>query len=170
MSEERVSRVANPETGLEAGLTIVRGADGGACAVEVELSNPDPRHDLVLRVNTVTSAFVMLTVTDGQGVVLSKPPRRFDTSERQTFETVRMGPGTAHRWQVALTAQLDPGRIPAQGMRGRLVVGVAAFVAKAAAGAEPADADFTMRVLTLYDLDVALTQASLEKGACDPDA
>jgi hypothetical protein len=170
MSADRVNRVADPESNLEGSLTVLRGSDGGAAAVVVELRNPSDDHDVDLKVNTEMSAFIMRTVTDQQGTVLSKPARKFNSSEAQQFDIVRIARASSHRWRMPIAAQLDASAIPEQGMRGRLVVNVALLFSKVSGDEQPADAGFNISVLTLYDMDILFTQAALSEGTKPPTA
>lgn len=166
MSEDRVYRATDSESNLEGSLTVLRGSDGGASAVEVELSNSSGDRDVVLRVNTEMSAFIMLSVNDEQGQLLSKPARKFNSSEAQRFDIVRIRRGASHRWRVPVAAQLDASAIPASGLKGRLVVNVALLFSRLSGEDEKAaDDDFKISVLTLYDLDIFFTQASLSEGS-----
>lgn len=113
------------------------------------------------KVNREMSAFIMLTVTDGQGAVLSTPARKFGSSEVQQFNMVRIGPASSYRWRVPIAAQLHAAGIPVQGIKGRLVVNIALLFGKAVGDAQPVDADFKISVLTLYDTDILFTQAAL---------
>lgn len=164
MFPDQVNRVADPESGLEGSLTILRGSDGGASAVVVELRNPSEERDVVLKVNTERSAVVMLTATDPQGTVLSKPAKKFDTSEAQRFITVRVARASSQRFRVPIAAQLPAGAIPEQGLKGRLVVNVALLSSKVKGGEQPAEAEFRMSLLTLHDMDVLFTRAALQEG------
>ena len=107
----------------------------------------------------------MVTVADDEGTVLSKPARRFRTSEVQRFTTTRIAPGSSQDWRVPVHAQVDPSAIPVQGLRGRLVVNVALLFSKVSGDAEPDDGDFASSLLTLYDMGVELTRAALTEGA-----
>jgi hypothetical protein len=164
MFPDHANRVTDPESDLESSLTVLRGGDGGAAAVVVELRNPANADNLVLKVNTEMSAFIMLTVTDQQGTVLSKPARKFNTSDAQPFDIVRIGRGSSHRWRVPIAAQLDASAIPKQGLNGRLVVNVALLFTKVSGNEQPADEDFKSSVLTLHDMDLSFTQAALSEG------
>lgn len=170
MSTERVYRVTDPQSNLECSLTILRGSDDGASAGVVELRNPSDDHDVVLKVNTEMSAFIMLTVTDEQGTVLSKPAKKFNPSETQQFDIVRIGRGSSHRWRAPIAAQLVASAISEQGLKGRLVVNVALLFSKVSGDEQPADADFKISVLTLYDMDILFTQAALSEGTKAPTA
>ncbi|MDC8758042.1 hypothetical protein [Janthinobacterium fluminis] len=151
--------VTDPESNLEASLSVAQGSDGGAAAVDVELRNPSA-DEVVLKVNAETSAFIMLTVTDGQGTVLSKPAKKFNSSETQRYETVRIGGGGSHRWRVPLAAQLDAGALPEAGLKGRLVVNVALLFNKAGGG-RGADNGYQSALLTLFDMDIFFTPTAL---------
>lgn len=170
MSADRVYRVTDSESNLEGNLTVLRGSDGGISAVVVELRNLSDDHDVVLKVNTEMSAFIMLTVTDEQGTVLSRPARRFNSSEAPRFDIVRIARASSHRWRVPISAQLDASAIPEQGMKGRLVVNVALLFSKVSGDEQPADAGFKISVLTLYDMDILFTQAALSEGTKPPTA
>jgi hypothetical protein len=159
-----VTTVTDPQSNLIATLDVIRGGDGGASAVLVELRNPPQDHDVVLRVNTERSAFIMLTATDRQGTVLSTPARKFDSSEHQRSDTVRIAGGSAHKWRVPIAAQLPTDEIPKEGVAGRLVVNIALLFAKVSGDQQPADADFETSMLTLYDMDVVFTLTALEEG------
>ena len=167
---DRVTTVTDPQSNLIAALRLIRGSDGGASAVAVELRNPSRDHDVVLKVNTETSAFIMLTATDRQGTVLSTPARKFDSSEPQRFDTVRIARGSSHEWRVPIAAQLPAKEIPKEGVPGRLVVNVALRFAKVSGGQQPGDTDFETSLLTLYDMDLVFTQAALVEGAMPPTA
>jgi hypothetical protein len=130
--------------------------------VELRLLSGD--HDVVLKVNTETSAVIMLTATDQAGTVLSTPARRFDTSERQQFVTVRIGRASPHRWRVPLAAQVPTRSIPEEGLAGRLVVNVALRFSAVRTDQPPDDTDFESSLLTLYDMDVRFTRAALQEG------
>ena len=160
MFPERVYRVTDPKSNLEFSLTVLQGGDGGSSEVMVELRNPSDDYNVVLKVNTEMSAFIMLTVTDDQGTVLSKPARKFNSSETQQFDIVWIGRASSHRWRVPIAAQLNASEIPEQGMTGRLVVNVALLFNKVSGDEQPADADFEISVLTLYDMDILFTQAA----------
>jgi hypothetical protein len=151
---ESVNRVTDPESHLEAGLTVLHGKDGGAAAVIVELFNRSSDHDVILKVNTEMSAFIMLTVNDPKGALLSKPARKFNSSEVQRFDSVRIAPASSHRWRVPIAAQLDASAIPEQGMKGRLTVNIALFFGADGPGTS---------LLTLYDTNLAFTRASLSQ-------
>ena len=97
MFPDHVNRLTDTKSDLVCSLTVLRGADGGASAVVVELRNPSEDHDVVLKVNTEMSAVIMLTVTDHQGTVLSRPARKFNSSEVQRFVTVRIAHALSHR-------------------------------------------------------------------------
>jgi hypothetical protein len=159
------NRVTDPESNLAGRLTVLRGGDGGSSKVVVELRNPSDDYDVVLKINTEMSTFIMLTVTDEQGNVLSKPARKFNSSEVQQFVTVLIGRASSHEWRVPIAAQLDANAIPKQGLKGRLVVNVALLYSKVSGEERPADADFKSSLLTLYDMDVLFTQAALSEGA-----
>jgi hypothetical protein len=161
MCADCLSRVEDRQSNLECTLTILRAADGGASAVDVELSNRYADHDVVLRVNTEMSAFIMLTVTDDQGTVLSKPAKKFDHSETQNFDIRRLKRGQSHRWRVPLAAQLEESVIPVHGLKGRLVVNVALLFSKLSGDEEPANSDFKLSIVTLYDMDVTFTRSAL---------
>jgi hypothetical protein len=161
---ERATRVSDPASGLEARLTISRGSDGGASAVDVALRNASAEHDVVLKVNSELSAFIMLTITDDEGTVLSKPARRFDTSEVQRFVTTRISRGSSQTWPVPIHAQLDASAIPERGLKGRLVVNVALLFSKVSGDGEPADGDLDSSLVTLYDMDVLFSRAALTEG------
>lgn len=165
MPPDRVCVAADPRSGLEGTLTILRGGDGGASAVDVELRNPADGHEVALQVNNETSAFIMLTVTDQQGTVLSEPARRFDSSETQRFSAVRMERGSSRRWRVPIAAQLRPSAVPEQGMTGRLVVNVALAFNRVRGSEQPADVGPELSVLTLYHMEVLFTRAALREGA-----
>ena len=164
MFPESTHHVIESKSNLAGCLTILRGSDGGNSAVVVELRNPSDDHDVVLKINTEMSAFIMLTVTDEQGTVLSKPARKFNTSEVQRFVTVRIGRASSHHWRVPIAAQLDASAIPKGGLKGRLVVNVALLFSKESGDEQPTDADFKSSLLTLYDMDVLFTQAALSEG------
>jgi len=164
MSADRVYRVTDSESNLEGSLTVLREGDGGASAAVVELRNPSHDYSVVLKVNTEMSSFIMLTVTDEQGTVLSKPARKFNSSEAQQFDIVRIGRASSHRWRVPIAAQLDASELPEQGMKGRLVVNVAPLFSKVSGDTQPADADFKISVLALYDMDILFTRAALREG------
>src|SRR5881392_4102866 len=134
MFPDYANRVTDPDSGLEARLTVLRDGGGGAQAVLVELHNPSDRDGVVLKVNTEMSAFIMLTVSDEQGNVLSKPARKFSSSERQRFVTVRLGPASSRDWRVPIAAQLDASALPQQGLKGRLVVNVALLFSRVSDG------------------------------------
>jgi hypothetical protein len=170
MSADRAYHVTDSASNLEGSLTVLRGGDGGATAVAVELRNPSADQDVVLKVNTVMSAFIMLTVTDEQGTVFSKPARKFNSSEDQQFDIVRIGRGSSHHWRVPIAAQLDASAIPEKGMKGRLVVNVALLFSKVSGDEQPADAGFKISVLTLYDMELLFTQAALSEGSKPPTA
>ncbi len=159
MFPERIYRVTDPSSGLEAGLGVVHAGDGGAFAVALELRNPSAGRDVVLKVNAELSAFVMLTVTDPQGNVLSNPPRKFDSSEQQHFDLVRIA-REPRRWRIPVAAQVQPSAIPPQGLNGRLVLNVALLFSQVAPGAPPGET-FESSILTLYDMDVPFTRAAL---------
>lgn len=162
---DRRTTVTDPGSNLVGTLQVLRGSDGGASAVVVELRNPSGYQDVVLKVNTETSAFIMLTATDRQGTVLSTLSRKFDSSEAQRFDTVRIAPGAAHEWRVPIVAQLPAGDVPKEGMPGRLVVNVALRFSKAKGDEPPADTSFDTSLMTLYDMDVVFTRAALHEGA-----
>jgi hypothetical protein len=170
MSPDRVYRVTDPKSNLKGSLSVLRGSDGGTSALDVELRNASEDHEVVLNVNTQMSAFIMLTVTDERGTVLSKPAKRFNSSEVQRFDTVRIARTSSHRWRVPIAAQLDASAIPEHGMRGRLVVNVALLFSKVSGEEQPADAGFTISVLTLYDMDILFTQAALSEDTKPPNA
>ena len=164
MSSDRVYRARDPESGLECRMTVSRGDGGGASAVVVELRNPSNDHDIVLKVNTELSAFIMLTATDHRGTVLSTPARKFDSSEVQRFVFVRIARASSHRWRVPIVAQLPASKIPEEGMKGRLVVNVALLFSTVSGEEQPADGDFRSSLVTLYDMDVLFTRAALSEG------
>jgi hypothetical protein len=170
MSSDRVYLVTDPESGLQCSLTVFRGGDGGASAVVVELRNPSDGHDVVLKVNTETSVFIMLTVTDQQGTVLSTPSKMFSSSEAQRFVFVRIARASSHRWRVPIAAQLPASKIPEEGMKGRLVVNIALLFSRVSGDEQPAEADFSSSLVTLYDMDVLFTQAALSEGEGPPTA
>ena len=142
MASDSVNRATDKASHLEGRLTVIRADDGGAQAVAVELHNTSPERDVVLRVNSEMSAFIMQTIADQEGNVLSSPARKFSSSEVQRHGTVRIARGASHRWQVPIAAQLPPAKIPAQGLDGRLVVAVALQFSDPGGGQQPADADF----------------------------
>jgi hypothetical protein len=164
MSADRVYRVTESESNLECNLAVLRGSDGGASAVVVELRNLSDDHDVVLKVNTEISAFIMLTVTDQHGTLLSTPARKFNSSEIQQFDIVRIARASSHRWRVPTAAQIHASEIPEQGIKGRLVVNVALLFSRVSGDEQPADADFKISVLTLYDMELLFTQAALSEG------
>ena len=97
-------------------------------------------------------------VTDDQGRVLSKPARKFNSSEIQQFDVVRIGRASSHHWRVPISAQLDASAIPKQGLKGRLVVNVALLFSKASGDWQPADdGSFESSIVTLCDMDLRLT-------------
>ena len=161
---ERATRVSDPASGLEASLTVIPGSDGGASAIDVALRNRSDEHDVVLKVNSELSAFIMLTVTDDEGTVLSKPARRFDTSEVQQFAPTRIGRGSSQAWHVPIRAQLDASAIPEGARQGRLVVNVALLFNRVSGDEQAADSAFESSLLTLYDMDVLFTRAALTEG------
>jgi len=161
---ERATRASDPASGLEASLTIIPGSDGGASAADVALRSRSDEPDVVLKINTELSAFIMLTVTDDEGTVLSKPARRFSTSEVQRFVTTRIGRGSSHAWRVPIRVQLDASAIPEEGLKGRLVVNVALLFGRVSGNEQPADSDFESSLLTLHDMDVLFTRAALTDG------
>lgn len=161
----RLTTVTDPQSSLIATLGVVHGSDGGAEAVVVELRNPSRDHDIVLKVNTEASAFILLTATDRHGTTLSTPARKFDSSEPQQFDRVRIAPQSSHAWHVPIAAQLPGGAIPRDGVPGRLVVNVALLFSKVRGNGRPTDTDFETSLLTLYDMDVVFTQAALKNGA-----
>jgi hypothetical protein len=165
MFPDRAIRVADPESHLECAMTVLRGSDGGAAAVVVELRNLSDERDVVLKVNAELSAFIILTVTDQQGAVLSTPARLFNSSEAQQFATVRIARSSSHRWRAPIVAQVPAGGLPEQGIRGRLVVNVALLFVEPSGDEQPVDADFRRSLLTLYDMDVRFTRAALSEGA-----
>ena len=164
MFPERLSVAIDPESTLEGGLAVLRGSDGGAAAVVVRLRNRSRDYDVVLKVDADVSAFIMLTATDHRGAVLSRPARRFDSSEARHISMVRIPRGSSHRWRVPIAAQLPESAIPEQGVRGRLVVNPALLYAKATGAEDPPDAAFKTSVVTLYDMDVHFTRAALREG------
>jgi hypothetical protein len=165
MFPNSVNHVSDPSSNLEGSLTVLRGTDGGAAAIRVELHNPSASQDIVLKVNAEMSAFIMLTVTDQQGVVLSKPAKKFKSSEIQQFITVRIPRGASDCWQAPLMAQLPANQIPEQGMKCRLVVNVALLSSKVDVDGQPADGDFQSSLLTLYDMDLLFTRKALTENA-----
>jgi len=170
MFPDHANRVTDPASDLEGSLTVLRGSDGGASAIVVDLCNPSNDHDVVLKINAEMSAFIMLTVTDEQGTVLSKPARKFNSSEVQGFVTTRIGRASSHHWRVPIAAQLDAGVIPKQGLTGRLVVNVALLFSKVSGDEQPADADLKSSLLTLYDMNVLFTRAALSEDSRPPTA
>ncbi len=165
MFENRVNHVTDEKSGLDGQLTILRGSDGGAAAVVVELTNPAQENDVVLKVNSEMSAFIMLTVTDAQGNVISRPARKFRTDEVQQFSVVRIGRKESQRWRVPVSAQLDAASLAQPGMPGRLVVNVALLYRIVKSGQQPNEDEFFSSLLTLYDMDVQFTPAALREGS-----
>lgn len=162
---DRRTTATDPESNLTGTLKVIRGSDGGASAVVIELRNPAQGRDVLLKVNTETSAFIMLTATDRQGTVLSTPARKFDSSEPQRFDTVRIARGSSREWRVPIAAQLPAKVVPKEGVPGRLVVNIAVLFGKVSGDDQPADTDLETSLLTLYDMDVVFTQAALHEGA-----
>ncbi len=165
MSNEGADRVTDAASHVEARFTLVQGANGGAAAVSVELTNTAASGDVLLNVNSALSAFVTLTVTDGQGGVLSKAGRKFSSAERQRFDVVRLGPGQGRRWRVPLGEQLDASALPDGRLQGRLVVNVLLQFRRLRTGEQPGEGDFESSILTLSDMDVTFTRAALSEGA-----
>jgi hypothetical protein len=161
MFEERVYHATDPGSRTEGRLTLLREKDGSASAVTVELSNPVRDSDLILKINSAMSAFIMLTVTDDQGRLLSAPARKFNTEETQHIEALRIPAGSAHSWTVPIASQMPVDAVAEGGMSARVVVNVALQYARVKAGGQASDADFQVSVLTLHDMDVVLTPASL---------
>ena len=159
-------RAADAQSNIEARLSVLRGPDGGATSVVVDLSN-QADDDVVLKVNTALSAFIMLTVADDQGTILSKPARQFTSDEVQQFDFVRLPPGASHQWRVPIANQLDDSAIPDAELHGRLVVNVVLLFSKTRK-AESAEDDFKTSILTLYDTNVLFTRAALGEGKWAP--
>jgi hypothetical protein len=161
MSEGHLSQVEDPQSNLECTLAILRDADGGVSAVDVELRYLRDDYGVVLKVNTEMSAFIMLTVTDNQGIVLSKPAKKFDHLESQHFDIVQIKFGRSHNWRVPLAAQLEESVIPIHGLKGRLVVNVALLFSKLSSAEAPANSDFKLSIVTLYDMNATFTRSAL---------
>ena len=161
LSTESVYQATDPGSGLDCSMNLQRGEDGGLAAIGLELRNPSEVRDVLLKANREISAFIMLAATNDQGTVLSKPARKFDTSESQQFDFVRIGRDSAHEWCVPLATQLDPGRLPEQGIQGRLVVNIALLYQTLSGTSQPAADDFSLSMLTLYDMDVLFTPSAL---------
>jgi len=160
MPENRVDFVRDPNSDLTCALTILKGSDGGAGSVQIELHN-DGSRDVLLKVNRELSAMIMLTVTDSNGIVLSQPAKKFRTSEEQQFQMARIPPGRSHSWQVPFTPHLSAEQLPEKGMKGRLVVNVALLFRKNQDHDESGENEFASSLMTLYDMDVLFTRASL---------
>jgi hypothetical protein len=160
MTSDSLTRTLDQASRLEGSLTIVRAHDGGARAVAIELRNTSPDQDVVLRVNTEMSAFIMQTVSDGEGRVLSTPANKFRSSEVQHHQMVRIARGSLHRWEVPIGAQLPAANIPEQGLDGRLVINVALDFSAATADQHPADSTFRTSILTLHKMQVRFTRAA----------
>jgi hypothetical protein len=164
MFPERLYRVTDPESMLEGSLTVLRGSDGGASAVVVELRNLSDDHDVIVKVNSDISAFIMFTVTDQHGAVLSRPARKFNSSEYQRSSALRIEHASSHNWCVPIAGQLSDSEIPEQGMKGRLVVSLALLFDKVSGVEQAVDANFKGSLLTLYDMDVLFTKAALSES------
>jgi hypothetical protein len=164
MCADHVQRSTDAQSKLEASLSVVRGSDGGASAVLVDLTNTSPDDDVVLKVNSVSSAFIMLTVADEHGTVLSQPARAFDSSEVQRFETVRIARGSAHQWRVPIVEQMQPSALPPGELKGRLVVNILLLFRKVTDNQPASDDEFESSIVTLYDMDVLFTRAALREG------
>jgi hypothetical protein len=164
MFPERVCQVTDSASGLEATLTILSGSDGGASAVVVELSNPSNEGDLILKVNGELSAFIMLTVTDVEGNVLSNAAWKFDSSETQRFFNVGIDSGSSSRRRVPVAAQLSSSAIPEEGIEGRIVVNVALLFSRAS-DEDAKEPDWRNSLLTLYDMGARFTRAALSEGS-----
>lgn len=154
-------RVTDTGSNLEASLTVLRASDGGASAIFVDLHNSSNNQDVILKVYADISAFIMLTVTDNQGSVLSKPAKKFNSSEERHTSLVRIPRASSHRWRVPIASQLSESAVPEQGMRGRLVANLALLFDRISGVEKPAEADFKSSLLTLYDMDVLFTRAAL---------
>ncbi|MEO7732819.1 MAG: hypothetical protein ABIY55_17765 [Kofleriaceae bacterium] len=129
--------------------------------MEVELRNPSGDRDVILRVNQEMSAFILLTVTDAHGAVLSKPAKKFDSSEPQHLDLLRLSPGASHHWRVPIAAQLEANTVPEHGMTGRLVVNVALLFDAVGRDEAPVDADFQISIVTLFDMETRFTRTTL---------
>ena len=80
-------RVTDTGSNLEASLTVLRASDGGASAIFVDLHNSSNNQDVILKVYADISAFIMLTVTDNQGSVLSKAGQEIQLLRREAHVT-----------------------------------------------------------------------------------
>jgi hypothetical protein len=167
MCADQAHRVSDAQSNLEAGMSVVRGSDGGASAVAIELTNISTDNDVVLKVNTALSAFIILTVTDDQATVLSKPARTFSSEEVQRFDTVRIARGSSHLWRVPIADQLEPNALPTAKLKGRLVVNVL-LLFKRTDDERVAEGEFDSSIVTLYDVDVLFTRTALSEGARTP--
>jgi hypothetical protein len=166
MFADEMLRATDAQSNIEARLSVVRGTDGGAASVVVDLSN-QADDDVVLKVNTALSAFIMLTVADEQGTILSKPARQFTSEEIQQFDFLRIPPGASHQWRVPIANQMDIDAIPDAELNGRLVVNVVVLFSRTTK-VESAEDDFQTSILTLYDTNVLFTRASLSEGNWAP--
>ncbi len=168
MCADHVHRVTDAQSNLEAGLTVVRGSDGGASAVVIELTNVATDHDVVLNINSALSAFITLTVTDEQGTVLSKPARKFKSSEDQQFDLVRIARGSSLQWRVPIAEQIESSALPPAELKGRLVVNILLLFRKVKDNEHAAEDEFESSIMTLYDMDVMFTRAALSEGEWVP--
>lgn len=151
---DEVLTAADPVSGLEGTLTLVRAADDGVSAIVVELRNPTAQ-PVSLKINTESSAFLMVAATDNRGQQLSKKLRKFATDEQQTFESVTLQPGALQSWTTPLADWIPADRIPDhEGLSGRLVLNVALLVTTSR-GDERS-------MLTLYDTHVRFTRRAID--------
>lgn len=165
MSNQGADRATDAASQIEGRFTLEQGADGGTTAVSVELTNTAASGDVLLNVNSALAAFIALTVTDGQGGVLSTSGRKFSSAEQQSFDVVRLGPGQSRRWRVPLGEQLDASALPDGRLQGRLVINVLLQFRRVRTGAPPGEGEFDSSILTLSDMDVTFTRAALSEGA-----
>ncbi|MGB3185602.1 MAG: hypothetical protein WBG76_14350 [Ornithinimicrobium sp.] len=151
---DEVLTAADPASGLEGTLTLEREADDGVSRLTVELRNPTPQQ-IPLKINTESSAFLMVSATDDRGHQLSKTPRKFATDEQQRFESVTLQPGARQSWTTPLRKWIPPDRISdPEGLSGRLVVNIALLLTTSR-GEERS-------MLTLYDTNVRFTRHAIE--------
>ena len=147
---ERITEARDTELKLRCQIKMASDIDGGVYGLVILITNESGEKDFEFRVNNELSASYLVTITDSNGLVLSKEPKIFRTDERQTFNEVLIPKKSSHEWLIPLKTQLRESTLRAQTMDA-CRVNVSVVLAW-----EP------VRILNLYDTNVRLTQESLK--------
>ena len=148
--------VFNKETNIHFKMDLLQDHDGNTYALKFILRKGPEVEDVILRISQDLAAFVMISITDDKGNILSKSPQKISAhrKQRQKVSFIRVSETSAHEWLIPVSSTLKSQEILQGEVKGRVVVSFAFSYSRVTKDQQTAEAAFEHRLISLHDANL----------------